>query len=155
MCIFCQVPVHFETFIFHGIKRQLCSFPASAEHSPQAGSLQSRPSQTFPLEAGSPDPGGQGGLPLQAQPLQAVRTPAPCVLCPHLLFLGRTRPTHVTSLDHRRLAPGPPHPGHTQTLATRTQHVNLGAQFSPQTRGPQVPARGVQGRRQSQACWLS
>lgn len=68
---------------------------------------------------------------LRARPLQAIRTSVPRVPCPRLRFLGRTRPTRVTALDHRRLSPGPPHLGHTQTLATRTQPVSLGAQFSP------------------------
>lgn len=75
--------------------------------------------------------GSQDGLMLRARPLQAIRTSVPRVPCPRLRFLGRTRPTRVTALDHRRLSPGPPHLGHTQTLATRTQPVSLGAQFSP------------------------
>lgn len=125
-----------EPFYFMELKGRFVRFPASAEHSPRAGGLQSRPSQTFARRLGSPD-AAEGG-PAAGTSLQAVRTPAS--FCVPASALGRTRPTRD------RLRP----PSLSQALPTRvtprhTGHAglspwSLGHSSAHKRGGPQVPA---------------
>lgn len=112
---------------------------------PTGGGLQSRPSQTFALGWKPRRRVHEGGLMLLARPLQAVRTHRPLVSCVPASAVGRTRPTRVTALDHRRLSPGPPHPGHTQTLAREDSARESGGTVQPISEAAPSPGQGSPG----------
>lgn len=115
---------------------------ASAEHSPRAGGLQSRPSQTFALRLEAQTQGSQGGLMLLARPPPG-RPHRPRSVSPPPLRSDQAHPCDRP--DHRPPSPGLPTRVTLRHSPRRTPARESGGTVQPINEAAPSPGQGSPG----------